>query len=131
MTLMSVTSRIVRIVSGRVTRVIRCQALAPSTSVASSISRGMAWIAPMNRIIPKPMTFQVTEPMIAHVERSASTPSHRTGSSMSPMSSRNRLTSPNSGLNSQYHSRLETPRPMTTGMKIIVRVTRWSGCSGP
>ena len=69
MTLMSVTSRIVRIVSGSVTRVIRCQALAPSTSVASLISRGMAWMAPMNRIIPKPMTFQVTDAMIAHVEQ--------------------------------------------------------------
>ena len=31
-------------------------------------------MAATNRIIPKPMTFQVTDTMIAHVDRSASTP---------------------------------------------------------
>ena len=28
------------------------------------------------------------------------------------------------GLNSQYHSRLDTPSPMTTGTKTIARVNR-------
>ena len=37
------------------------------------------------------------------------------------------LISPNVGLNSQYQSRLDTPRPMTTGMKTTVRVNRRSG----
>ena len=62
--------------------------------------------------------------MIARLDRSASTPSHSTGSETSPTSCRNRLTKPKSVLNSQYHSRLDTPSPMTTGMNSTVRVTR-------
>ena len=68
--------------------------LAPSTMLASVISLGMAWIAATNRIIPNPMTFQTTETMIDHVDRSASTPSQMTGSSISPRSSRILLTNP-------------------------------------
>jgi hypothetical protein len=34
---------------------------------------------------------------------------------------------PEVGLNSQYHSRLDTPRPMTTGMNTTVRVNRRIG----
>jgi hypothetical protein len=46
---------------------------------ASVISLGMAWMAATNRMTPKPSTFQTTETMIAQVDRSASTPSHRIG----------------------------------------------------
>ena len=91
------------------------------------ISVGIAWIAPTNRIIPKPMTFQTTDAMIARLDRSASTPSHSTGSEISPRSSRTRLTRPKSVLNSQYQSRLDTPSPITTGMNTTVRVSRRSG----
>ena len=68
--------------------------------------------------------------MIAQVDVSASTPSHRIGLSMRPRSSRALLIRPNVGLNSQYHSRLDTPRPMTTGMNTTVRVIRRSGVLG-
>ena len=37
------------------------------------------------------------------------------------------MTRPKSVLNSQYHSRLDTPSPITTGMNTTVRVTRRSG----
>ena len=84
----------------------------------------MAWIAPTNRIIPNPMTFQLTEAMMAIIERSASTPSHSTGLSITPRSCRALLTRPKSVLNSQYQSRLDTPRPITTGMNTVVRVSR-------
>ena len=40
---------------------------------------------------------------------------------------RNLLMRPNSGLNNQYQSRLDTPSPMTTGMNTRVRVTRGNG----
>ena len=45
-------------------------------------------------------------------------PQDRLGRSR-PRSSRARLMSPNGRVNSQYHRRLETPRPMTTGTKMI------------
>ncbi len=38
--------------------------------------------------------------------------------------------SPNVGSNSQTHRRLDTPRPMTTGTKMIARVVRRSGVFG-
>ena len=38
--------------------------------------------------------------------------------------------SPNVGSNNQTHRRLDTPRPMTTGMKMIARVVRRSGVFG-
>jgi hypothetical protein len=77
--------------------------------------------------MPKPITFHTTEAMMARLDRSASTPSQTTGWSTRPMSSRARLIRPKSVLNSQYHSRLDTPRPMTTGVNTTVRVTRRSG----
>ena len=49
---------------------------------------------------------------------------------MSPTSASALLMSPNVGSNSQYHSRLDTPRPMTTGTKTIARVVRRSGVLG-
>ena len=94
MTLIRVTSSTVRIVSGNVTRIVRCQPLAPSTSAASLTSFGTAWMAATNRIIPKPMTFHVIEMMIAHSDVLGLTPSHRIGSSMIPRSSRAALISP-------------------------------------
>ena len=75
---------------------------------------------------PKPSTFQTTEKMIAYVEVSASTPSHNTGWSMTPRSCSILLTRPKRGLNSQYHSRLELPRPITTGINTTPRVKRLS-----
>jgi hypothetical protein len=86
MTLTSVTSRIVRIVSGTVTRVARCHALAPSTRAASVISDGIAWIAATNRIMPNPRTVQTIEMITAQVDTLGSTPSDRIGSSMMPSS---------------------------------------------
>ena len=62
--------------------------------------------------------------MIAHSDVVGVTPSHRIGSSMIPRSSRAALIRPKRGLNSQYHSRLEAPRPMTTGMNTTPRVNR-------
>ena len=94
MTLTSVTSSTVRIVSGRVTRIVRCQALAPSTTAASLTSFGTAWMAATNRIIPNPITFQVIDTMTAHSEVLGLTPSHRIGWSMMPRSSRAALISP-------------------------------------
>jgi len=73
------------------------------------------------------MTFQLTEAMMARLDRSASTPSHRTGLEMIPRSIRALLMGPKSALNSQYQSRLETPRPITTGMNTVVRVSRRRG----
>ena len=70
------------------------------------------------------MTFQVTEAMIANVDRSALTPSQRIGSSIAPMSVRNLLMSPYRGLKSQYHRKLDAPRPMTTGRNTTARVKR-------
>ena len=87
----------------------------------------MAWIAPTNRIIPKPMTFHTTDAVMARLDRSASTPSHSTGLDISPRSSRIRFTRPKSVLNSQYQSRFDTPRPITTGMNTTVRVILRSG----
>ena len=98
--------------------------------VASLISLGMAWIAATNRIMPNPRTFQTTDPMIDQVERSASTPRNWIGLSMSPRSISALLMSPNVGSNSQTHRRLDTPRPMTTGTKMIARVVRRSGVFG-
>ena len=46
---------------------------------------------------------------------------------MMPRSCSTVLMSPKSVLNSQYHSRLDTPSPMTTGVNSTVRVTRRSG----
>ena len=43
-------------------------------------------MAATNRIIPKPITFQVIDTMTAHSEVLGSTPSHRTGWSMMPRS---------------------------------------------
>ena len=60
--------------------------LAPSTIAASLISSGMAWMAATKRIMPKPMTFQTTETMIAQFDVSASTPSQRIGFAMMPRS---------------------------------------------
>ena len=48
---------------------------------------------------------------------------------MSPSPSAPLLTKPKSVLNSQYHSRLDTPSPMTTGMNTTVRVNLRSGVS--
>ena len=85
-------------------------------------------MAATNRIIPKPSTFQVTDAMIAHgravgvdaepEDRLVDEPEVHRGAL---------LMNPNVGLNSQYHSRLETPRPMTTGTKTTARVNRRSG----
>ena len=52
------------------------------------------------------------------------TPSQRIGSSMIPRSCKAALINPKRGLNSQYHNRLETPRPITTGMNTTARVNR-------
>jgi hypothetical protein len=68
------------------------------------------------------MTFHTIEVMMAMLDRSASTPSHTTGLSMTPASISALLMSPKFVLNSQYHNRLDTPSPMTTGMNTTVRV---------
>ena len=112
--------------SGTVTRVVRCHAVAPSTRAASLISCGTAWMAATNRIIPKPSTFHTTDTMTAHVDTVGSTPSHSTGSSMIPRSTSMRLTRPYRALNSQYHSRLDAASPMTTGMNTTPLVNRRS-----
>ena len=77
--------------------------------------------------MPKPSTFQTIETMTAQVERSASAPNQSDRLVDDAEVDQGPVDEAEVELNSQYQSRLDTPRPMTTGTKTTARVKRRSG----